>query len=180
MGLRPARTTRTINKPAWTRFSKRKPRKSYVKSMPHKNLNTFETGELKPDYDTRICLVSKGVVQVRDNAIEAARQVISRHVEKHAAGNYKFWVRKYPHIIIRENRMLSGAGADRLSKGMRKSFGKPSALAARMRQGEVIFEVKTYKRFTEQIADAFRKAGQKMSGNYRIAVEPIEGVAADG
>lgn len=175
MGLRPARTMRDINKPAWTRYSKKKPRKSYVKSMPHKNLNTFETGELKPDYDIKVLLVSKDVVQVRDNAIEAARQSAGRHLEKHVQGNYKFWVRKYPHIVVRENRMLSGAGADRLSKGMRKSFGKPSDLAARMRSGDTIFEVHTYKKFADAVSEAFRKAGQKMSGNYKVVFQPIGG-----
>ena len=35
MGLRPGRIVREIKKPAWARFSKKKPRKSYVKSMPH-------------------------------------------------------------------------------------------------------------------------------------------------
>lgn len=175
MGLRPARTVREIKKPAWTRYSKRRPRKSYVKSMPHKNLNTFETGEIKPDYDLQVLLVSKDRIQVRDNAIEAARQSAGRHLEKNATGNYKFWVRKYPHIVIRENRMLSGAGADRLSKGMRKSFGKPSDLAARLKVGDRIFEVWTYSRLGSVVSKAFRKASQKMSGNYRVLLKPVGG-----
>lgn len=173
MGLRPARTLRVVRGPSWTRYSKKKPRKSYVKSMPHKNLNTFETGELKADYDLRVTLVSKRPIRVRDNAIEAARQSASRHLEKAISGNYKFYVRKYPHEVLRENRMLSGAGADRLSKGMRKSFGKPNDLAARIRTGDIVFEVKTYSANKEHIFDAFRKAAQKMSGAYFVKSEPL-------
>ncbi|MEM0438365.1 MAG: 50S ribosomal protein L16 [Candidatus Micrarchaeia archaeon] len=174
MGLRPARTVRDNKGPAWTRYSKRKPRKSYVKSLPHKNLNTFETGIVKPDYDLRATLVCQDEsILVRDNAIEAGRQAVSRLLEKYAPGNYKFWVRKYPHQVIRENRMLSGAGADRLSKGMRKSFGKPSDLAARVNKGDVLFEVKTYSKFRDLIADAYRRASQKMSGRYRPVFETI-------
>ncbi|MCX8205764.1 MAG: 50S ribosomal protein L16 [Candidatus Micrarchaeota archaeon] len=174
MGLRPARTVRDNRGPAWTRYSKRKPRKSFVKSLPHKNLNTFETGIVKPDYDLRATLVClDDTILVRDNAIEAGRQAVSRLLEKHAAGNYKFWVRKYPHQVIRENRMLSGAGADRLSKGMRKSFGKPSDLAARINKGDIIFEVRTYSRFRDLVADAYRRASQKMSGKYRPVIEAI-------
>ena len=166
MALRPARTFRVIRGPAFTRYSKRKPRKSYVKSMPHKNLNTFETGVLKQDYDLRALLIAKEPVRVRDNAIEAARQMANRHLEKAITGNYKFYVRKYPHEILRENRMLSGAGADRISKGMRLSFGKPNDLAAKFRVGDIVFEVKSYSANTGLITQAFRKAGQKMSGTY--------------
>jgi large subunit ribosomal protein L10e len=131
---------------------------------------------IKPDYDLRAMMIAVDRSKlVRDNAIEAARQVASRQLEKLVLGNYKFWVRKYPHQVVRENRMLSGAGADRLSKGMRKSFGKPSDLAARVNKGDIMFEVKTYSKYKDIISDAFRKAGQKMSGKYRIVFEPIGG-----
>lgn len=173
MGLRPARTMRDIKGPSWTRYSKKKPRKSYVKSLPHKNLNTFETGVIKPDYTLKALLISKSNVRVRDNGLEAARQVVSRDLEKYLSGNYKFWVRKYPHEVIRENRMLSGAGADRLSKGMRKSFGKPSDLAARVYEGDVVFEVHTYDQNRNIVYNAFRKSSQKMSGKYVTVFEPI-------
>ncbi len=174
--MRPAKTVRDNRGPAWTRYSKKKPRKSFVKSMPHKNLNTFETGVVKEDYDLRALLVAQDdTLLVRDNAIEAARQSASRHLEKFVLGNYKFWVRKYPHHVVRENGMLSGAGADRLSKGMRKSFGKPSDLAARINKRDIIFEVKTYSRFANTVSEAFRKASHKMSGSYRIVLEPIGG-----
>ena len=177
MGLRPARTIRALRGPPWTRYSKKKPRKSYVKSLPHKNLNTFETGVLKPDYDIRALLIASEPVRVRDNAIDAARQMANRHLEKKINGNYKFYVRKYPHEVIRENRMLSGAGADRLSKGMRKSFGKPSDLAARFKAGDIVFEVRSYSANTDLIAQAFRKASQKMSGVYRLKIEPLKKAA---
>jgi large subunit ribosomal protein L10e len=175
MGLRPARTTRNVNKPAWTRHSKRKPRRSYVKSLPHKNLNTYEQGVMKEDYDAKIMLLSKDTVQIRDNAIEAARQTLNRHLDRRISGSYKFIIRKYPHQILRENRMLSGAGADRISKGMRKSFGKPSDLAVRMKPNETLFEVYTYERKFDIVSEGFRKAGQKLSGNFKVLLEPIGG-----
>jgi large subunit ribosomal protein L10e len=175
MGLRPARTTRKINKPAWTRHSKRRPRKSYVKSLPHKNLNTYEQGVMKEDYDAKIVLLTKDAVQIRDNAMEAARQTLNRHLDRRISGSYKFIIKKYPHQILRENRMLSGAGADRISKGMRKSFGKPSDLAARFRQNDAVFEVYTYSNKFDVVSEAYRKAGQKLSGNFKVLLEPIGG-----
>lgn len=175
MGLRPAKTTRGVSDPAWTRFSKRRPRKSYVKSMPHKNLNTYEMGVMRDDYDVLITLVSKTNVQIRDNALEAARQTLNRHLDKNMSSNYKFKIKKYPHQILRENRMLSGAGADRLSKGMRKSFGKPSDLAARFKPKDVVFEVYTYSNKFDIVSEAFRKAGQKLSGDFSVLLKPIGG-----
>jgi len=175
MGLRPARTTRKFSTPAWTRYSKRRPRKSYVKSMPHKNLNTFETGVMKEDYDALIQLISKDTVQIRDNAIEAARQTLNRHLDRNLNASYKFKVKKYPHQILRENRMLSGAGADRISKGMRKSFGKPSDLAARFKPNDIVFEVYTYSNKFDVVSEAYRKAGQKLSGDFKVVLKPIGG-----
>ncbi len=175
MGLRPARTTRNINKPAWTRHSKRKPRRSYVKSLPHKHLNTFEMGTMKEDYDAMIVLQSKDKVQLRDNAMEAARQTLNRHLDRRMSGSYKIIIKKYPHQIIRQNRMLSGAGADRISKGMRKSFGKPSCLAARFKSNDTVFEVYTYSSKFDIVSEAYRKAGQKLSGNFKVLLKPIGG-----
>jgi large subunit ribosomal protein L10e len=175
MGLRPARTTRNVNKPAWTRHSKRRPRRSYVKSLPHKNLNTYEQGVMKDDYDAKIVLLSKDTVQIRDNAMEAARQTLNRHLDRRVSGSYKFIVKKYPHQILRENRMLSGAGADRISKGMRKSFGKPSDLAARFKPNDVVFEVYTYSDRFDIVSEGYRKAGQKLSGSFKVLLKPIGG-----
>ncbi len=174
MGLRPARTMRNPKQqPPYTRYAPRTPRKSYVKSKPHQRLNNFEMGVLKEDYNVKMLLVSKTPIQIRDNAIEAARMTITRHLEKNMSGKYKFWVKKYPHHVVRENKMLTGAGADRLSKGMRKSFGKPTHIAVRMGEGDVLFEIWTYEANSEIVKDAFRKARQKLSGEYQVKLETI-------
>ncbi len=43
--------------------------------------------------------------------------------------------------ILRENKMIATAGADRLQEGMRKAFGKPIGLAARVDIGSTILEL---------------------------------------
>jgi len=170
MGIRPAKSLRDPDKVAWTRFS-RKPAKSYIKVMPHADLHQFRMGVDKADYDLNVDLVSQQEIIVRDNAIESARQSANKHLEKEiGAGAYHFVVRPYPHHIIRENKMIAGAGADRLQKGMRRSFGRPMDRAARFDKGTVVFSVRTYKNNLETVKVALTRAIRKISGNYKMVV----------
>jgi large subunit ribosomal protein L10e len=170
MGIRPAKSLRDPDKVAWTRFS-RKPAKSYIKVMPHANLNQFRMGVDKKEYDLEVNLVSKQKIILRDNAIESARQSANKHLEK-AMGptGYYFVVRPIPHHIIRENKMIAGAGADRLQKGMRRAFGRPISRSARLEKGTVVFTVRTTKNHLEDVKIALTRGMRKMSGSYRMEI----------
>ena len=171
MGIRPARTFRDSDKVAWTRFSRSKPRRSYIKAMPHADLHQFRMGAMKDDFDTVIHLVSDQDIIVRDNAIESARQSTNKCLEANMAGAYYYIVRVFPHHVIRENKMISGAGADRLQKGMRRSFGRHTDRAARLCVGTQLFTIHTYKANVAHVKTAFKKAQRKLSGNYSFVVE---------
>ncbi len=174
MAIRPAKCVRDGNKVAWTRFSKRKPRKSYIKTMPHKELNQHRMGTSKDDYDAAYSLVLKDdILILRDNAIEAARQSTNKVLETRMPGNYYFIVRPYPHHIIRENKMVAGAGADRIQKGMRRSFGKPIDRAARLKKKQALFTVYVYKGKSSEatVREAFRRARMKLSGKFSMVAE---------
>ena len=43
-------------------------------------------------------------------------------------------------MLLRENKMIATAGADRLQEGMRRAFGKATGLAARVERGKTIYE----------------------------------------
>lgn len=172
MGIRPAKCVRDGNKVAWTRNSKTSQKDAYIKTMPHKELNQHRMGTSKDDYNAEYNLVLKdGVLILRDNAIEAARQTANKVLETKMPGNYYFVVRVYPHHIIRENKMVSGAGADRIQKGMRKAFGKPTDRAARLRRNDSLFTVYTYKgkENDDAVREAFRRAKMKLSGKFSMA-----------
>jgi len=177
MGIRPGRAIRATNekgrikKRAWTRYSKRRPRQSFIKSMPHADLHQFRMGAKKDDYDTKISLISQEGVILRDNAIESARQSTNKHLEEAFPGNYYFVVRVYPHHVIRENKMIAGAGADRLQKGMRAAFGRPTDRAARLHQGTALFTVYTYKANAALVKSELKRATRKISGTYRVVDE---------
>ena len=168
MGIRPGRSVRDMDKVAWTRFSKTNPRRSYIKAMPHKDLNVFRMGAMKPGYTTEFDLVCEGDIILRDNAIESARQTANKHMEKNTPMAYYFIVRVYPHHVTRENKMISGAGADRLQKGMRQSFGRPVDRAARVNKGQPVFTIYTIDANAGHARAAFTKARKKLSGSFKI------------
>ena len=115
---------------AYTRVSKFR-ELSYIRANPAKKVVRYDMGDISKSYEYQIDLLSDRDVQIRDNALESARQTANRLLEKNIGqGQYYFKIRVYPHHILRENPLASGAGADRLSTGMKMSFGKPIGSAA--------------------------------------------------
>lgn len=171
MGIRPAKTIRDPDKVPWTRYSRSKPSKSYIKAMPHADLHQFRMGVMKDDYDAVVSLTSQEAVILRDNSIESARMTSNKYLENNINGLYYFLVKIYPHHVVRENKMISGAGADRLQKGMRRSFGRPTDRAARLGRNTELFVVYTYKANVEHVKKAFSRAMRKLSGRYKVVVK---------
>jgi large subunit ribosomal protein L10e len=138
--LRKGCSYRSIERPN-TRKSKYN-KLSYVKSSPVCKVVRFDVGNLSKAFPIRVDLLVDRALQIRHNALEAARQTSARHLEKNLGKlGFRLKVRTYPHHILRENPLASGAGADRMSTGMQKSFGKPIGLAAQLRKNQPIFSV---------------------------------------
>lgn len=171
MRIRPARATRTINSQAWARYSIKKPRKNFIKALPHTSLLIFKMGVSKEDYDITMRLSAKQNMQVRSNSLEAARQAANKYLEKEIPSNYFLRVVPYPHEVLREKRMATGAGADRISQGMSLAFGTPSAVAARVYEGQIVFELKTIGANRGIAYEAMKRAASKLSGTYNILTE---------
>ncbi len=51
-------------------------------------------------------------------------------------------VRVHPFHVLRINKMLSCAGADRLQTGMRGAFGKPQGVCARVAIGQILLSIR--------------------------------------
>jgi large subunit ribosomal protein L10e len=142
MALRPGRCYSRLKRP-YTRVSKHKPRKSYVKGVPLPKIRSFESGKPLPEYTVRGFLVTKGEVQIRHNALEAARIATNKVLETEIGiGMFFMKVLVFPHHVLRDNPMATGAGADRYQTGMRLSFGRPHGTAARVKKGQNIIEVR--------------------------------------
>lgn len=140
MGLRPAKCYRW-DSPAYTRISNN-PGDSYITGIPGSKLLHFESGNLSAEFDTEVSIKTLEDIQIRSNSLEAARVAVNKVLEgKMGINNFRLKVRVYPHHVIRENVMATGAGADRVQMGMRQSFGKPMGVAARLRSGQKIMSV---------------------------------------
>jgi len=171
--LRPARTVRDIHSQAWARYSQKKPKKNYIRALPHTSLLVFNMGKIDPSYDVKVTLNTTYPIQLRSNALEAARQIVNKYMETHAPNGYSFKILVYPHNVIREHRMATGAGADRISQGMMNAFGKPIGLAARLIRDQPIFMIKTKKANLPFVDEAFRRARSKLSGKYKVLKSEI-------
>ncbi|MEE9323546.1 MAG: 50S ribosomal protein L16 [Candidatus Aenigmarchaeota archaeon] len=171
MSLRPAKCYRKWERPN-TRISKRKPRRSYVKGAPALKIHRFESGTRKPQFTTRMFLVSKNPVQIRHNALEAARVAVSKTLAK-LVGEDTFFLKimVYPHHILRENPLATGAGADRFQTGMRKSFGRPVGAAARVRKDQRILEIRIPPGNENHGKKALKVASSKMPTSCYIEIE---------
>jgi large subunit ribosomal protein L10e len=161
---------RTLERP-YTRRSKYK-KKSFIKTTANTKIVRFSTGNLTKRFPYSFHLVSKQGLQIRDNALESARQTCNRLLEKGlGTQGYFMKLRKYPFHILRENPLAAGAGADRFSTGMQKSFGKPIGSAVRLLEGEKLVTVSVNKQHTELARKALDRFKKKIPGSYYIVGE---------
>lgn len=171
MGLRPGRCYRNLQRP-YTRQSTRVPKKGYVKGVPKPKIAEFQMGT-RGDYDARLFLVSERDVQIRHNALESARVMVVQTLDKKLGKGSTYFVRirVYPHQVLRENAMATGAGADRFQSGMRANFGKPVGTAARVMKNQKIVEIQVNKNGIDTAKTALKKAGYKLPTPTKILVE---------
>jgi len=139
--LRKASAYSKRNVTPYTRHSKKKG-KAYIKTLPPQKIVKFKMGANKKFPHIVNVVVADSKVQLRDNALEACRQFINKKLEKELTlSQYEFKVIPFPHHIQRENKMLTGAGADRMQTGMQLSFGKTVGKSAILKKGGKIFEM---------------------------------------
>jgi len=171
--LRKGVSYRRIERP-YTRKSKYK-KKAFVKAIPTNKIISYDMGDATKTFEYTLYLISKDIVQARHNAIESARQTCNRHLEKNLGkSNYYLKVMVYPHHVLRENPLASGAGADRFSTGMQKAFGKPIGLAARVKVGQTLLRISVNKSSLPIARVALKRAQHKFPCGCAIEVEKNE------
>lgn len=136
--------------------------KVYAPGAPNSKIARFSTGQANPDYDYVLQLCSTEKVQVRHNALEAARVAANKKLTPIGETAYFLKVKVYPHVILRENKMIATAGADRLQEGMRKAWGKPVGLAARVMPDSVILELFIKTENLARAKEAMKSASSKL------------------
>jgi large subunit ribosomal protein L10e len=170
MGLRPAVCYRDPKKQAYTRTAKKVMKKAYIRGVPGAKIHIYNMGDLHGNYDTEVALVCQGNIQLRHNALEAMRVACNQVLSRTFKGQYYFKIRVYPHHVMRENPLASGAGADRFQTGMAKAFGKPIGRAARVKPGQKVASVYVTKEKIPVTKKALKRAMMKLSGKYKMQI----------
>lgn len=155
----------------YTRISKKKS-KSFIKTVPPQKIVKFTMGNNKMfaegKFPYKLMVVSKENVQIRHNALEAARQYVNKRLDEDLAGLYLFKIFPFPHHIQRENKMIAGAGADRLQKGMQLAFGKTAGKAAILKPNTKLFFFAVQNpRGIEVVRKVLKQIAPKMPGRTR-------------
>lgn len=174
MGKRPARCYRRVAGPAYTRTARRVVRKAFIRGVSNPVLTQLDMGNSGKSYKYQVLLTSEEWVQVQHNALEACRIAVNKVLAREiGTDSYHFQVRVYPHHVLRENAIITGAGADRLQTGMRHAFGRPKSRAARVKPGQPVFSVKVNtKKAIEVARKAFKKIKSKLP--MRVSIEVVE------
>ena len=116
-------------------------RKQYIKGKPQIKIAKFQGGK-RGTYQYCVQLLLNEKIQIRHMAIESTRLAANKTLEKTTGeSGYYSRLRIYPHNMLRENKQIATAGADRISEGMRRAWGKATSLGARVRAGQCIMEL---------------------------------------
>ncbi|MHA1993201.1 MAG: 50S ribosomal protein L16 [Candidatus Hodarchaeales archaeon] len=155
MGKRPAHCYTRIDRPPFTR-------KKFIKGGPDPKIRTFDLGAPGTDFPIEVSLIAKERCQISHNALEAARIHVNRFLTRNLGReNYHYRICVYPHHRIRENKMMTGAGADRIQNGMRKAFGKVISVAARVYEEDRLLFIRTNIEHLDMAKDALRRGKSK-------------------
>jgi large subunit ribosomal protein L10e len=167
MGRRPARCYRyTKNKPY--------PKSRFCRGCPDPKIRAYDIGRKKAncdDFGFSVHMISWEKEQISSCAMEAARVAANKYMVKTSGKeNFHMRCRMHPWHIIRINKMLSCAGADRLQSGMRGAFGKPNEKCARVKIGQPLYSIRTTENNIKNAMEALRRAKNKFPGQQRIVV----------
>ena len=146
-------------------------RKEYMRGQPASKITKFTMGDTKASFTYQARLVAGEAAQIRHNALEAARVASNRVLMTKLGNAYVLRIVPFPHAILRENKMIFGAHADRLQDGMRKAFGKPVGTAARVKPGQPIIEVGVNQNAIEVAKEALKLGQDKLPIPCRIIIE---------
>ncbi|MEK6983698.1 MAG: 50S ribosomal protein L16 [Nanoarchaeota archaeon] len=160
---------RKLKRP-YTRTSKFKA-KAYIRMTPNVKVVRFDGGGPSNNFECTLNLLSKSDLQIRDNALESARQTSNKLLESYLGLNgFHIKIKVYPYHVLREHALAAGAGADRFSSGMAHAFGKPAGIAARVKKGQTIFQVNVNKQNIEIAKQALKRASKKLPCSCAIQI----------
>jgi len=167
MGRRPARCYRYCkNKPY--------PKSRFCRGVPDPKIRIYDLGRKRAGVDEfPLCIhmVSNELEQLSAEALEAARICANKYMVKFMGKDaFHMRLRVHPFHVVRINKMLSCAGADRLQTGMRGAFGKAHGTVARVKIGQILLSVRSHDKHKADVIEALRRSKFKFPGRQKIYV----------
>jgi len=163
------------------RYCKNKPypKSRFCRGVPDPKIKIFDLGNKKAallEFPLCVHLISDEKEQISSESVEAARIACNKYLTGHAGkDSFHLRVRIHPFHVIRINKMLSCAGADRLQSGMRGAFGKPCGTAARVNRNQILISIRSKKNCIFDVIEALRRAKYKFPGRQKIIVSMMWG-----
>eukprot|EP00494_Astrolonche_serrata_P032591 UN32860 len=165
MGRRPARCYR---------YQQGKPyiKSRYCRGVPDPKIRIYDLGRKNATvehFPFVFHMVSDEKEQLSSEALEASRIVVNKYMSN-LCGKEGFHarIRVHPYHVLRINKMLSCAGADRLQTGMRGAYGKPQGTVARVDIGQILISIRTKKQHIPHAKEALRRARYKFPGRQKL------------
>ncbi|AEG19038.1 50S ribosomal protein L16 [Methanobacterium paludis] len=150
-------------------------RKDYIRKIPASRIVQYDMGNLSGEFPLKLSLAVKERAQLSHNALEAARIASNRYMQRKAGRlGYHLKIRVYPHHIVRENPMATGAGADRVQSGMRGAFGKAVSSVAIVDADQKVLTIKANKKNFKDAKEALKRAAMKFPVPCRIVIDEGE------
>ena len=161
MGRRPARCYRyQKNKPY--------PKSRFNRGVPDPKIRIYDVGAKRMTHEkfpACVHLISYEKCQITSEALEAARIACNKYMSVHVGKeHFHMRTRVHPWHVVRINKMLSCAGADRLQQGMRGAFGKGLCKAARVDIGQILLSVRCTPENVGEAKESLRRSKFKFPG----------------
>jgi large subunit ribosomal protein L10e len=147
-------------------------RKEYIRKIPGSRIVQYDMGNLSHRFPVAVSLAVKEPTNITHNALEAARIASNRFMQRRAGRlGYHLKIRVYPHQIVRENPMATGAGADRVQDGMRKAFGKSVSSEAVVGKNQRVLSIYTNAKNFLDAKESLRRASMKLPVSCKVVVD---------
>lgn len=152
-------------------------RKDYIRKIPASKIVQYDMGNLTEDFPLQVTLAVKDHTHLSHNSLEAARIAANRYLQRQTGKlGYRLKIRTYPHHIVRENPMATGAGADRVQSGMRGAFGKAVSSEALVRKNQKIITAYVNVKDFESAKTALNRAAMKLPVTCKIVIDKGHGL----
>merc|ERR1712147_144308 len=158
------------------RYQKNKPypKSRFNRGVPDPKLFIYDCGKKKAKFDrfpAGVHMVCYEKEQITSEALEACRIAANKFMITNVGReNFHLRTRVHPWHVVRINKMLSCAGADRLQQGMRGAFGTGLCKSARVSIGQILMSVRVQPDHVAHAQEDLRRAQFKFPGRQKIFV----------